>query len=127
MDDLRQDPRYARLPKWAQEGIGVLYRDREKLREEIQSWTGLNSTNIIINPDIGFARVGAKPRFLQPRTTVRYVVNGGSVDVNLRDRGNVGTVLELMGRDFSDNMMVVMANASNLFQVGFAGRARPAK
>lgn len=127
MDDLRKDPRFERLPKWARRGIDTIYLNLENAHREIASWQGnTKPTGVLLEPNYLLVRAGARPRYLQRDTTIRYSVRGGDIDVNLRDRGD-DPVLELMGLHYDDNRMVVTANSSNLFHIGFAGRARPAK
>ena len=106
--------RIERLPKWAQSEIQVLRRNLKASREELSAALGSKETSVEVEP---YRHLDGQPRcFLEPRTTVRFTLSGGEIDVRLRDGR-----LELMscnrgpvGMDFT-----ARPRAANVLWVGF--------
>lgn len=106
-----------KLPKWAQDHIVWQERELVRLNGQVENLTGTEASPIEVDPyrDALQLPIGKLARtFLPERITVRYMLEGGHIDVGLR-KGRVDINATRMG----DNAMEIRPSAANSLTVGF--------
>lgn len=71
-----------KLPKWAQTELQRLRSNMLSLEKKLQAFAGVDKTKIQIDP---YSGRGRHPMYLPDSITVRFTVDGGNIDLRLRD------------------------------------------
>lgn len=103
---------FERLPAWAKDEIKRLRSNVERANERMLAALGEKETKVQVEP-YG-PMMDRKSAYLPDHSTVRFEVDGGAIDVQLRDGK-----LEISGSGVR-GVLVVFPRASNLVHVTLA-------
>ena len=107
----------AKLPRYAKDHIIWLQRENARLNEQAEMTVGTKQTCIEVDP-YRDKPDDVKRMFLPERVSVRYMLDGGYIDVSLR-RGRVA----IQGTHIT-GFLEIQPSASNSLTIGFEGKGK---